>query len=699
MFATNNSAATQSFDFTNMDTVYAAAKNSIYTTAPMLATMILKATSAPFYNEETEAEQYPAGDAQQAAMTAVAVTMVLGTIIKQTALGALMTVESLEETTLIQYNRVLEVNPDVQLVNTKMMDVVFTMFNSGIIELVSSDERAADSELVVASRQAYNHFFKVSALIPQYSPIKAITDRRTKQSSPSSKKALLQSLAIVKGGRVNPNSKLKQAINFLQTQPFMLDEDQLFIINELYKDDRYNKTVTLASNKFVIDACNTINPSEYLYSEHGTCKRGRIMPLCFGAPNLQSGDLCRSLYNVVSTQPVMADHVGITYFKNEMKEAAGFPLDMKVIRVIASDPVQFLKDALSNIVKVDEPFKLVKMCRELVAAQAAWAKGEGYIFQTPVGLDAKSSGTQILAILAGDEKIADACGITNVLRTEKERKLVDMYAVSGQNVNAATGYTFTRNDMKTPYMAIQYGGSWKAIHKQAAFKATCATQGLVADEEVVEMAKTCADLVKKSLGHKINGLISSIEYNVSKMCMEQGIESFAYKHLDGFMVSVNDTKSIYAGWSGNINVSRGDRLSTPVKFGEFNEETGVGTWSVSVGAAREEFVRKFVVHFVQGIDAMLARTVAVNAMNAGIEGYATIHDCFRTCVADADKLLPLIQAAYLELFTDGKIMNSLEEQIGKLTGYEDADGAWTPYSLSAPIDAAMYTMPNSYYFC
>ena len=698
---TNNSAATQIIDFTSLDVVYGAAKNSVYTVAPMLATMILKAYSEVIFNEETGEDQYPAADAQQAAMTSVAVTMVLGTVIKQLAQGVLLDVESVEETARIQYGRILDVNPDVQLVNSGMLDVVSVMYMVGILEVTTDDERCDEEhEYLVPSRSAYNSFFKVSALVPQYQPIKSIGDRRTRQASATSKKAHLASLAIVKGGRVNPNSKLKTAIDFLQTQPFMLDAEQLEIINTLYRDERLKDNITITSNKFVVDACNTIDSAEYLFSEHGTCKRGRIMPLCFGAPNLQSGDLCRSLYNVVSTQPVMPDHIGITYFKAEMKEAAGFPLDMKVIRNIAADPVEFLRLCLLNQMQCDEPFKLVKMCRELVNAQTAWAKGEGYIFSTPVGLDAKSSGTQILAILAGDANVADRCGVTNVLRTDKERKTVDMYAYSGQLVNAETGYTFTRNDMKTPYMAIQYGGSWKAIYKQAKFKVTCANQGLFGNNEVEAMARQCADIVKKSLGSNINGLIASIEHNVRKMCDDQNIDSFSYKHLDGFMVTVSDTKKVNAGWAGEINVTHSNDLrSKKVKFGEVNPETMIGSWMVTTDADRTEFVRKFVVHFVQGIDAMLARTVAVNAKEAGIEGYATIHDCFRTCVADADKLLPLIQAAYLELFADGKIMNHLESQIGKLTGYIDSDACFVPYQVAAPIAAEMYTMPNSYYFC
>lgn len=698
---TNNSAATQVFDFTSLDVVYGAAKNSVYTVAPMLATMILKAYSAVITDEETGEEAYPAWDAQQAALTSVAVTMVLSTVIKQLAQGALMDVESVEDAARIQYGRILEANPDVQLVNSGMMDVVSVMYMVGILEVTTDDERCDEAnEYLVPSRMAYNNFFKVSALVPQYQPIKTVTDRRTRQTSASSKKDHLASLSIIKGGRAKPNSKLKTAIDFLQTQPFMLDAEQLEVINALYRIERLKDDVTIKSNQFVVDACNTIDSAEYLYSEHGTCKRGRIMPLCFGAPNLQSGDLCRSLYNVVSTQPVMSDHIGVTYFKNEMKEAAGFPLDMKVIRTINQDPVEFLRLCLLNQVQCDEPFKLVKMCRELVNAQTAWAKGEGYIFSTPVGLDAKSSGTQILAILAGDAEIADRCGVTNVLRTEKERKLVDMYAYSGQLVNAATGYTFNRNDMKTPYMAIQYGGSWKAIYKQAKFKMTCANQGLFSSDEVEEMAKKCADIVKKSLGNNINGLIASIEHNVHKMCEDQNIESFSYKHVDGFMVTVNDKKQVNAGWAGEINTAvRGDLIAKAVKFGEVNPETQVGSWMVTVDSDRAEFVRKFVVHFVQGIDAMLARTVAVNAKEAGIEGYATIHDCFRTCVADADKLLPLIQNAYLELFTGGKIMANLEAQIGKLTGYIDSDSCFVPYQVAKPIDASMYVMPNNYYFC
>lgn len=708
---TNNSAATQVFDFTTLDVVYAAAKTSTYTVAPMLASMILRTYCKPELLQSGE-ESFVGTDAQQAAMTATIAALLIRTMITEIAKGEWLDKEQLETVCAIQSERIMSENPDVQIVNTKMLDIVSVMLDAGIIEYV--EHEGIDYNIVVPSRSVYNTFFKVSALTPQYEPIKKTTDRRTRQASPRSKKDHLASLAIIKGGKANPNAKLKSAIDFLQTTPFMLDEAQLLIINELYMDRQLEQELaerldedgmndpelTLASNRFVVDACNTIDATQYLYSEHGTCKRGRIMPLCFGAPNLQTADLCRSLYNVVSTQPVMPDHPGIQFFKNEMKEAAGkLVLNSKVIRNIAENAVDFLKCALRGQVRADEPFKLVKMCREWMSAQVAWKAGEGYIFSTPVGLDAKSSGTQILAILAGDAVVADRCGVTTVARTDAERKEVDPYSESGRVVRQATGYMFDRNDMKTPYMAIQYGGSWKAIFKQKAFKKSCAKQGLHTDEEVAEMAKQCATLVKQSPGHKINGLISSIEYNVVKKCKELGVENFTYKHLDGFLVSTTDMKEISAGWAGEIQLSRGDRRSAPVRFGLVNPETNEGTWKISICADMDEFVRKFVVHFVQGIDAMLARTVANKAKEAGIEGYATIHDCFRTCVADAEKLLPIIQAAYLELFSNGDIIKHLESQIGKLEGYVDSENAFVPYTVGKPIDASLFTEANSYYFC
>lgn len=711
---TNNSAATQVIDFTSIDLVYAAAKNSSYTVAPMLASMILKTYATPYLPDGANEEQFHAGDAQQAAMTATIASLVIRTIITEMAKGEWITSAQLDEVVALQSERIMEVNPDVQIVNTAMLDIVAVMKEAGIVDYVSSVEEGINYDIVVPTRNVYNTFFKVSALVPQYQPILSTTDRRTRQASASSKKAHLESLAIIKGGKAKPNAKLKSAIDFLQSTPFMLDGAQLEIINALYRDEQlksdlaelrnelgeYAPELTLLSNQFVVTACNTIDENEYLFSEHGTCKRGRIMPLCFGAPNLQSGDLCRSLYNVVSTQPVMQDHVGVQFFKNEMKEAAGgFKLTTASIKNIALNSLEFLKCCLRGQVNVDEPFKLVKMCREWVAATEAWNKGEGYIFTTPVGLDAKSSGTQILALLAGDAEVADRCGLTTIARNDKERKQADPYSHSGRAVNAATGYTFDRNDMKTPYMAIQYGGSWKAIYKQKAFKMACAKQGLFTSDEVENMARQCAALVKQSLGHKINGLISTIEYNVRTLCEKADTQSMSYKHLDGFMVTVNDTKKISAGWAGEINLTRGDRLNAPVRFGMINPETNEGTWTISVGSDLNEFVRKFVVHLVQGVDAMLARTVANNAKVAGIEGYATIHDCFRTCVADAGKLLPIIQDAYLELFSNGDIIKHLETQIGELKGYFDADNAWIPYTVAAPIDASLFTEANSYYFC
>ena len=69
-------------------------------------------------------------------------------------------------------------------------------------------------------------------------------------------------------------------------------------------------------------------------------------------------------------------------------------------------------------------------------------------------------------------------------------------------------------------------------------------------------------------------------------------------------------------------------------------------------AVAEEFVRTFMVNYIQGLDALVARTVIVHAKKAGLKSFTSIHDCFRTTLEDAPKLKAVIASAYKEVFID-----------------------------------------------
>jgi hypothetical protein len=445
----------------------------------------------------------------------------------------------------------------------------------------------------------------------------------------------------VKGGKVKPSKLLDKAMRYLEATPFSADMDMTTIIN-LVK----SQTPELAIWKDVKGSMNGINDMEAgvdYYSEQKADKRGRMYHVAHAGTNPQGDDYNRSIYKLNVESIVTKDSEAYTFFMNELEEAAGKDpkyMSTEYLMRVGKSPVRALKTFLESA-GVDSPFMYVRLARYFVTFEET---GECDV-RVPMGLDAKCSGTQILAILAGNKQLLEATGFTM-------KKVFDPYALCAIQMDMAG---IDRNAMKTPYMAIQYGGGKKALTEQKDYMKVMFDAGI---EDSEEAANITIEAVKRVLGKKIIGLQEYMAEQVAAIMEANGKSNVVYTHIDGQIVDlVVCGKVELTATFTSIRYTQ----NTIISFGSQLKNTGLTVSDKTPSA--DEYARTFMVNYIQGIDALIARTVAALAKDAGIEGYVSIHDCFRTALKDTPKLKALICRAYEIIFVENDPIAHLCSQL------------------------------------
>lgn len=464
----------------------------------------------------------------------------------------------------------------------------------------------------------------------------------------------------VKGGN-KPSKLLVEAQQHLQATTYHVHSPMYNILVELkakvalmpFGPQRIAMIQEMDTYSYVFDGCSQIVGEAVLTSEYDADVRARLYHVACAGPNPQASDLARSVYahntkNFVDMRQDGNYTESYSIFLQELDDCAGQGKfqTLKYLSRVAKHPIEFLFQTLCKSLSNNledrnncpkKPFTLVRMAMDFMEFETTGKCDSRLGF----GLDARCSGTQYFAILAGDARIGEATGIT----TKRKQDTTDPYVMSAKVLKAAHGYNFAnRPFIKTPYMAVQYGGTKKALLTSKDNVQNLADAGVGLDNYDT-VAEHCIEAINQALGAKINNLKTVVQDTLSDILEESNKAYISYRHSDGFTVFKPAAPEVEVCPSFSIFLGSGEQT---MYFGKKG-----GQWTVqSKLPTMEEYVRTFMVNYIQGLDALVARTVIVEAKKAGLDSFTSIHDCFRTTLADAPKLKAVIARAYEIVFIE-----------------------------------------------
>jgi len=484
--------------------------------------------------------------------------------------------------------------------------------------------------------------------------------------------------------RFNPHKdgtsgRVRSAMEFIEDQAQVINVELLEVINEYMEEiAKTNKDLPeiLRDSSHVIKGCNALVGKGDLHSEYFADLRGRLYQFAHAGPNPQSSDLARALCyhnveNVTNKYIMVADadnlvptdtyEIFISELENEVCEGKAELYSEKMLRSVAARPLECLTHFLSTGLPIKKFFTYMALAKDWVSFE----DNNQADCRIGFGPDAKCSGAQLLAILAGCEDLGAACGLTTA-----EERPKDPYVRSTDEIEKLTPNSpylpLTRPEIKTPFMAIQYGGGVPALRYKK-FEPSLDRIGVPAGQR----DKFCKDVVIRgilnSLGPKVTALIDGLQQAASAVISESGKPYFEYRHIDGFKCTKKGEAKV-ALTAEPFRINYGDVDTDAVIFGSFEESKGGKRgWSIDSNTTgplqRQNFTHYFPVHFIQGLDAVIAREIANQAKAMGLEGYTSIHDQFRVCLRDAPKMKEVVALAYEEVFINNNPLFALQSQL------------------------------------
>ena len=493
---------------------------------------------------------------------------------------------------------------------------------------------------------------------------------------------------FIKGGKRKPSKLMSECIDFLQSTEYHVDAPMVDIVGDVLNMTHGDIPAVIQQELHVWNNARNMVREDVLFSDYFADNRGRLYHVACAGPNPQSSDFARSLYSHNIENIVKKDSAAYQMFMAELYDISGGKwTEARMLTRVAQNPTGALAHMLRSGDAPKKPFTYIRLALDWFKFETAGECDSRVGF----GLDAKCSGTQYLAFIAGNMTMAQATGLVN-----SESKASDPYQLSlvelmkllekssmnpsdeikAQYFNPKDG----RNFIKTPYMAVQYGGGKKALTGNKDFATTVAT--IFGADKVDAFAELAVEAVKAALGEKINMFIAKVMEAVAKKCEAESKLYIDYRHTDGQVVHkpCYPSREICDAFSIRVD------STTRVIFGQQNEGK---PWIIrETQPTAEEFVRTFVVNYIQGIDALVARTVAKYAKKAGLRGFTSIHDCFRCCLADAPLMMDVIRQAYVEIFVKNNQFEALAKQIGGIDMFH-----------TNIVTEELLMSEHAYYFC
>jgi len=507
------------------------------------------------------------------------------------------------------------------------------------------------------------------------------------------------------------SSLVREAMSFIEDQAQVVNEYVVGIAAKLlqvYKGEEGDGIIPeiLKDSEHVIHG-SLAQVGKKLYSELFADLRGRMYQFAHSGPNPQSADLAKVMCLVENDNWVEKGSreydIFMDEFTNEIcgKKNAKY-MDEKFIRYAAANPEKAFHALLEEEeytnkagelktrlkMKFKKIFSYLQFCRYWLDFET---NGKANV-RIGFGPDAKCSGAQYLGIVAGCRAMMEACGLTTGEKGD------DPYIMSATEVakimaehNTFSEYTpLSRDEIKTPFMAIQYGGGVPALMKKD-FVEIMNKKG-VPSHLMEEYCKLVIEGIQKSMGEIINGWINGLRTAIEKRLDETGKCSLRFRMLDGFTFTKKGEAYVHL-------TEQPFRITLPeinrsVIFGSFEQEEGWMVASKVEGTLQKRnFIYYSPVHFIQGLDAVVARRIALEAKWLGIEGYTSIHDQMRSQINDTHLMMEVVARAYEWTFITNDPAKHLEDQLGHEIVNKNC-----PLKEKATLDRDVLRHENAYYF-
>jgi hypothetical protein len=446
----------------------------------------------------------------------------------------------------------------------------------------------------------------------------------------------------------------EEAILALEATQFTIDDYMVSLGNQIQAlsggpendDEAY---VLAGCNDMVSDLCYT--------SEYKADRRSRLYQAACHGPNGQASDRSRAFMDLAG---VTRDYDVPTVSKVIMAEINDMTHDVKAAAKLRNElgDVKFIMSQLALLKKdrlVAKPWSFVKAARIMKELKLG---NKPYIGMA-VGLDAKCSGPQLGALMAGDLDLAGACGMTLVeVNDAYERAITELDKVG------LTG--FTRAGVKKSYMGVFYGQGWAAftditqLTKDEQFEIIdnlyfkTDTGAVVVNDD---SAKRFHKAIQDSFGSKLRTIRERFKAYANKI---QGRTSH---HMpDGFKVQMNyKVKYNILNEAIEHGVESPDvMVNTPERTHKF---IGLALKSLTVHTG--DFIRNGFVNMIQGSDALVAKLIIVHLKRLGAQHIVAVHDCFRVNVTEMHLLEQAIKNTYMDLY--GSTQNTFTKDLPKGT--------------------------------
>ena len=460
-----------------------------------------------------------------------------------------------------------------------------------------------------------------------------------------------------KDGPISP--LFVESIHALEDTPYTVDP---YMLEVAHKVNELAEMVGESQEKeaYVLVGCDKMNPEIAYHSEFKGDKRGREYQASCHGPNGQASDRSRALmdlhgvptdYDIEEVKAViMAEMEDMC---DDVKVAG---LARKAIRAqVEGDSVladaAFITDCLNGEIAVSKPWSFVKAARIM---RELMVGNRPYIGMA-TGYDAKCSGPQIGALMAGDADIAVAYGFS-------EDRVADAYALCIKSLELAGFEGLERVDIKKPYMGIFYGES-RGAYSYTQGEISDAIWAAIHGEGLnVDRAEEFHAIVSESFGKKMRTLRSRVLKFKGTMTgkvrhmmpdgFEVAMEYMEKENLIGERLGFDADGELVTGF--DVQASNADN---DFRFMNFSMRTN--------DIAVNEYVRTAFVNMVQATDALLARLIVVHLKRLGAKHIIAVHDCFRVNVTEMGLLRQAIKLAYAEVFGGDTNKVSVDLPLGK----------------------------------